>query len=848
MRGRSDNFREITGKVKALFPLLKMRRAIGAFCFAIVVSLLLFESTGAKKVVGRRETPPKPSTQPSPAADDVAKPQPPRKPTEIDATSDSVTYSADEVDYDVENDIIVLLGNARVTYGAMDLRAAKITFYAEKDLAIAEGVPDSSSESGFTGTPVFRDAEEELRGTRMSYNIRTGNGIVEHGTTEFEKGFYTGKDIGKVSENTIKVLSGTFTTCDVNSPHYHFSSRQMKIIRNDKVVAKPVIFYVSDIPTLWFPFYVFPIKKGRHSGFLVPKYGSSSYDGRYIRNVGYYWSSSDYWDTSLRGSLFEKTGWLVESSFRYALRYRFKGTLSGSFKQETREGTKQGNRWDLNLNHSHTTGPNSSLRADATFVSDKDYFRDTSFDPTERMNRTVRSNLVFNKRWPKSGANLYSSISHSKFLETSQSTLFLPRLILSLSRKQLFPPKNEKSPRTPATDEWYRSIYYSLKSTLVNYRRATKGEVEKHLGVDNSLSVSGSGDLGWLKLLPSIDFSETWFSNYRREVESDGSSVWENVNSPARRGDFRASISANTTFYGIFNTKVWKLVAMRHVLKPRAAFRYHPKFKGLDKYYSFSGISGVGGPERSLSISLDNIFQAKIKEGETEKKFDLATVNLSTNYNFEAEKRKLSPLLSSIAIKPSRIFDVRMNMRHNFYTSDDRIDFRSMRAESLDLTTALRLSGGRSTGSQRERPASSEYQSSMETDEPEDLVPGLDRTSDFDEVTGYGDEGPWRFNLSYRYSVFRSLSYVRRTSWVRGELSFKPTKRWRILYSFNYDLRKKEATSQSFSIYRDLHCWEAKLIWTPSGLRKGYYLLLNIKEIPEIKIERRRGSGSFVYP
>jgi hypothetical protein len=343
-----------------------------------------------------------------------------------------------------------------------------------------------------------------------------------------------------------------------------------------------------------------------------------------------------------------------------------------------------------------------------------------------------------------------------------------------------------------------------------------------------------------------MEFSETWFNNYRRKVDSNGSSAWESVDSPTRRGDFRASISANTTFYGLFQTKLWKIVAMRHVLKPRVSFRYHPKFKGLDKYYSFSGISGVGGPERSLRFSIDNIFQTKTQEGETERKLDMATLNLSANYNFEAEKRKLSPLFTSISIKPSRIFDVRMSMRHTFYSPDDDIDFRLMRAESIDLTSAFRLSGGKRTGSRKGRPTS-DYRTSIEADEPEELVPGIDRTEDFDDVPSY-DSGPWRLNLQYRYSIFRSLSYVRRTSWVRGDLSFKPTKGWRVLYSFNYDLRDKEMVSQSFSIYRNLHCWEAKLNWVPSGLRKGYYFVINIKEIPEIKVERRKGSRSFVYP
>jgi hypothetical protein len=47
--------------------------------------------------------------------------------------------------------------------------------------------------------------------------------------------------------------------------------------------------------------------------------------------------------------------------------------------------------------------------------------------------------------------------------------------------------------------------------------------------------------------------------------------------------------------------------------------------------------------------------------------------------------------------------------------------------------------------------------------------------------------------------------------------------------------------SQRIEFYRDLHCWEARFVWEPTGYREGYYVRINIKAIPEIKLERIKG-------
>jgi len=96
--------------------------------------------------------------------------------------------------------------------------------------------------------------------------------------------------------------------------------------------------------------------------------------------------------------------------------------------------------------------------------------------------------------------------------------------------------------------------------------------------------------------------------------------------------------------------------------------------------------------------------------------------------------------------------------------------------------------------------------------------------------------------LSHNYSLSKAL-LTSRTQWLCGRLSFNLTTHWRIDYSGTFNLEEKQFTAQRVVFYRDLHCWEARFEWVPTGGREGYYFRINMKALPEVKIERAKGIG-----
>ncbi|HID11835.1 MAG TPA: LPS-assembly protein LptD [Candidatus Latescibacteria bacterium] len=674
--------------------------------------------------------------------------------------TDSVRYLAEQVV--VEGKRVELVGGARMWYRDMALSAGKITLFMDRDLLVAEGLKDSSGRT--VQTPILHQGGEKLEGVRMVYNFRTGRGAVWQGKTQFEKGVYWGQKVVRSEDGVLYVQGGVYTTCDLAHPHYHFYSPRMKVTLDDKVVARPVIFYLGEVPILRLPFMVFPIRKGRHSGWLRPQYGSTSREGRYIRNIGYYFAPSDYWDIVLRADMYERVGLVLTSRLRYALRYRFRGSIGGSWKWE-----RGGRRWDLELRHTQTPRPKLRLEVDGHFVSDREYLRDVRFDPVLRMRRTLRSTATLTRNW-RGGGGLSLVLQQIQYLDRNEDRYSLPRMSLSLPQYALGGKK-----------------LYFRPSLRAGYTVTQSGGRWSHdAELSGNSGLSGNLRWGWARLSSSL--------------RTGGRARWDD-GTFSHREELSGSFGVRTILYGLFPVTWGSIQAARHVLQPSLFLRGSRSWED-------------GRPsswKASMSGSLNSILQVKWGRGKRPKKLDLFNVSFSSGCDLSPKaSRRLSDLRTSVRSSPFRSFDLRADLRHSFYRNG-KLSRPHLR--DFSLTASLRMSG---KGKPVPRPGSS-------------WVPGV-------ETAGVG---PWGLVLSGYYR--REVGGTGRTFWVRGSAQVQPTSRWRVRYSFNYDLGKGQMVAQEIYVYRDLHCWEAIFQWSPSGMRRGYYFVLRIKELPEIKIERRKG-------
>lgn len=750
------------------------------------------------------------------------------------SVEDTIKYSAHKIDYVIQKNLITLEGKSSLQYEQIHLTAGRIYYHTEKEILVAEGMKKSpvgteeTEDQHWIDPPVLKEDKDEIKGKRMTYDLGTKRGKVEAGLTQFEGGTYRGDKLRKITEKVLLADKGSYTTCDKEEPHFHFYSRRMKIIAKDKVITKPVVLYIADLPVAAIPFYVFPIKPGRHSGFLTFDIGNLEAGERFIRNLGYYWAATDYWDLKAALDYYEGSGWLVKSRVRYAVRYLLDGSISGSYNRESGWNTStytkwERDRWDLIINHRQTVTPSVNFSAYGKFLSDKDFWRDLNLDPYERRNRSLRSQMNLSKKW--ANTSLTMALDQTVNLDSDDRSALFPTLRLSRSTLPLLPSKGKE--KGEVSKKWYNSIYYSLSSNFVNsyYKKERTGEFDrkKYMISDNFFNLSAPQNLfGWLVLNPQFNYQETWYYIFRTNRSDDFGIPG---NSSARRGTYSTRFSARTTLYGTFHPKIGKLVGVRHVMTPNLSFTWRPEFHRKEEYRNYTGRGGGGAEQKAMNFSLSNLIQVKTKSisdgKELEKKLDLITLNFSSGYDFLAKERKLANLSTTLRSSAIRNVDLSFSATHDFYDKETRkLKLLSPRWIFFSFDTRLSFSGSW----QEVKPTAVEEFEGLDSEE--NLQGGPERVT-----------RSWSVSISHRFSKTRGGG---ENHWASLSLRLPLTGHWLLNYLNRYDFAEKKITEQTFEIYRDMHCWEGRFTWIVSGYREGYYFRINIKALPEIKIEKSR--------
>ncbi len=640
-----------------------------------------------------------------------------RKNSDIDTT---VFYEAKEIFNDLEERKSYLIGDAVVRYKEMTLKAAMITLDWDARLIIAEprtdtvrvvnAAGDTVKETRSVGEPTLSESGTQMVGDMMIYNYRTGRGRVLRGRSDVEGGKYVGTQIKRIDMKTFNISHSSYTTCDLDSnPHFRFEARRMKMIPGDKVIAKPVVLKLGEIPVFGLPFIIFPNKKGRHSGVLIPHFGYSYQEGRFLRDIGYYWAPSDYFDAKASVDFFERSGFLFRGGTNYSVRYLLNGTVSGSFTRKDYEGGTKMRRWDLNIDHSQEISPSSRFTAQGTFVSDKNFYKSFSTDLDTRLNRELRSNATYSKNWSKQKLSLSVNLSQSYDIQDDVQTITFPQVNFRKGQSELFKPK-----RRPGGPRWYESLYYSYNSTLTNQEReylafqdrevqtvdawgqpittvvrdtVKNTEVTRRVSHNLSLSLAGPKKyFGWLLLNQGFSYREDWFNetySYTYD-EQKNTVVSEKEGGFAARRTFSYTASANTKAYGVFPVKIGDITSFRHVVTPSLSFAYAPDFSRPEWGY-FQVVQrpdgstvkkdrfGGGTPSYgtgSVNLNVNNLFQMKKGEGKKERKIDLFNLDFYTGYNSRAARNKLSDLRTSLTANPMQNLSLSAGTSHSFYRYD----------------------------------------------------------------------------------------------------------------------------------------------------------------------------------
>ena len=814
------------------------------------------------------------------------------KPPVIEAPID---YSAeDSIVGSFDGQKVYLYNNARVTYQQIELTAYFIELDLETKEVYAEGIKDS------TGTlvqkPIFKDGREEFESKTLRYNFETEKGIITDVITEQGEGFVHSHRTKKISRDAFVLKDGKYTTCDADPPHFYLHLTKAKVISNDKIITGPAYMVLEDFPIYFpiLPFGYFPNTPTYSSGVIVPMYGEENNRGFFLRDGGYYWAASEYFDLALRGDIYSKGSWAAKLHTNYRKRYKYNGgfdfrynvNVYGERGQDTYTRSPQ---FAVTWSHSQDAkaNPNQTFSASVNF-STSGYDRQNSVSAENYLRSQKSSSISFSKKFENTPYNLSVNLRHSQNSTDSSLTLSLPEMTFSMAKIYPF----RKKVRSGSL-KFYEKFGINYTGNLRNSITAHESEILQQSfardwknGIRHNIPISlpSFNLFNHINFSPGFSYNEKWyFKKYNYTYVEGGDfdnpgSIPNTVQIDTISGlnrvyDYSYSVSASTNIYGMFlpRNPNSKIRGIRHKMTPSLSFSYRPDF-GAEKYgywqevkvdttghvryfdVNDGGIYG-GSPGRgasgAVSFSLNNNLEAKVLDVKDTTKTDedqnfkkvkiIDNLSLGTSYNLIADSLNLAPInmrarttVAGVSINMGGVLDPYevndQGVKIHKYVWNERSGL-----GKLGRLTRANLSFGMNF---RSKKGEQQAERNQKLIEEENILPG-----DYSHYTDFNIPWDFGFDYSFNYAGPRRPSEkgrITQTIGLRGNLNL--TDKWRISANTNYDIQAGEFSFTTFNVNRDLHCWSMAFNFVPFGYMKSYSFTINAKSsmLKDLKLQKRQ--------
>lgn len=783
----------------------------------------------------------------------------------------------------------MLYGNARVGNQQGELTAGEVLLNLDKnEMSAQAGDPaDTLSE------PVLQRGQDRIRSHRIAYNYQTDKGKFEVARITMDQGNVIGTQVKRTAPDVVFVEDGIYSTCELDHPHFYIRARRMKVVGEDEIFFTRARLFILDIPyPLIFPFGYVPSRISRkQSGILEPTFTYQDQQSRGIglQNLGWFQYFNDYLTGQATVDIFTSGTYAVSTRLNYRRTDQYNGSINLGFSRDQgMESTDpdffSSDQRRLAVTHSQTLTPYSSLSANIELRT-SDYYNRNSYEIDDRAQVSTSSRMSYNFNHPEGAYSFNVSSSVNQNFATDATTLSGPAVNFSLRRFTPF-----QRPGPAQNEAWYESLslqyssridsryqYQPLEGTEIGFFEAlfnpslheeATGEI-RHINAgmrqtaraDMQLVSSTVANIG-----TNISYNEYWYpETVRQEWDPEQNQVLTRMERGFAAGrDFQTSLSLNTTLYGLSEARLGRFEGFRHTMRPSVSVSYRPDFSDelwgfyrdvqfneagdTRKYSIFQGgvVQGPGtGEQRAVSFSLNNVLETKeVRRDSTGERSERVVrlvdrFNMSTSYNFAAERFNLSNLSASISSSFFQNLNLNANATFSFYATDDdgnlidryiwKDSNRLMRLVNFSFAASTRFSSGGSDGRRRSDQRQWNY--------PEHYDP-LDqsRFHPIDDAIYRGQveriDVPWSMSLSFNYRWRKgSGTTVTRSAVINAQtIQFRLTPEWQVGTSLGYDFIEKELTPSRFNITRNLHCWDLSFQWNPFGDFKFFMFRLSVRD------------------
>ncbi len=715
-------------------------------------------------------------------------------------------------------------GDVTVKYDDITIKADYIAYNVQTKTVFAKGLPDSTGV--VKGLPELKEGKNTYTMESVYYNFDTKKAKIKNMMTQEGEGNIKGKYIKKMPDNSVNIARGIYTTCDADEPHFYLQMTTAKVINSGpvkKTVFGPAYTVIEGVPTPFaLPFGFVPRISNRSGGVLFPSYGEETARGFYLKGLGYYFVLGEHADIAATVDFYSKGSWATNINTRYTKRYKFTGTLQGTYSVDITGEKRQpdyAKSTNFSLNWSHQqdakSRPGTTFRASVNFSSPSNS-RYNSTTINQALTNQISSSISYGKTWAGTPFSLSVNALHSQNSRDSSYAVTLPNLTFTVSRINPFKRKVAVGKKKLYEDITFN--YTAHFDNKINFKSSEVGKPDFFKKMRNGLQHTFTIGLPTFTVLryiqasPGVNYGMNWYFSqtnqyYDTRLKKAVTEYSDPFSTFGVTQTYNFNLSFNTRIYGLFNFgKNSKIQAARHIITPSISFNYMPELgTRANGYRTYEYVDSDGkthsvvynkyagqlysppgtGKNAGMSFSFGNTLEAKVKSqrdttGKGVKKIKLIDqLNFNGSYNFLADSMKLS----NISVNMTTTVFGKLGISGNMTLDPYAIDYRGQRYNKLNITTGgfkpFRMTGAslstsysfNGTGSSK---WGKEYKPEGGMIQP--TRAGTNSSSSsyqrifYHPVTGeyipggwvyyYDPSMPWSVNLSYSYSYYKSYQYT----------------------------------------------------------------------------------------
>ncbi len=329
----------------------------------------------------------------------------------------------DIIEYDVQNDELHIIGNARIQVGNAKLSGPELRMrlsesigeMRDASISITKSAESRLQQSRTISSETFSRQlgnlqSQQIGSEGLSSNMQTSNvqsGVMFGANTTEDHDSQSVSSVPQASSargdakaiffegpNKKRLIGARYTTCAAGVDDWYIKASEIELNDySDSGTAKNAYIEFKGVPLLYTPWISFSFNDQRKSGLLAPTIGSTSRSGFEVA-APYYWNISPNKDATFAVRALSKRGVQLQGEFRY-LEENFSGIDNLEYLPS--DNLSNQTRYYANLKHNHYLGNGWSAGFSLEKVSDNQYFSElsTRIVTTSRINLPQQFNVDY---------------------------------------------------------------------------------------------------------------------------------------------------------------------------------------------------------------------------------------------------------------------------------------------------------------------------------------------------------------------------------------------------------------------------------------------------------------------